>query len=648
MRPPFVVGKPKATSIHLKWPAACNVTDKTNETVANTNAGPDGSSNNNSSGGGCVAVDYELELDLNEPNDDNEEQHRQQQRVVEFQPKLVYVGPKTEYTVQALYPGRRYQLRVRACNSAGHGPWSDALICQTALAAPEPPQQLRLERCTSDSVSLTWQAPNSNNGSPVIQYRLHCARQSSSGEMPVAAASASSSSSSKQQTNSRRRRSSESTRSWLSSGSHDEDDRRARTCSDETTSSEFIPFQSISCGNVLNYELRSLEADTEYSFCVQAVNGIGASAPSGQVLIRTKPGPPDYPFNVTAEALSVSEIAVTWEMPNCHGRPVLGFNLEIAPAPSGLTIPVPLPADSFYHTVGSLLPETAYRVRVQAFNECGASSYSPAVRVVTLSPPPLPPYVELASATYNQLKLRWTDRRSGSSDLVNLVNDTVVYNLEIENKNGTFSPVYEGSSANCKVTRLTECTVYKFRARSVSRVGGAGPWSEPFHFKTLRMAPPPFKNQVRVTDVGETGATVDWPACKPNFADGDKLAYQVSLNPVARLPAVPEVKVVYPFPINSHKFSNLIPGTQYQVKIIPIRICNVDGLEVPGPAASVTFTTLAVPTTETVVEESAKARTMFGIFSAKLTDAQCAFVILFAFTALTIALACGIERFIKI
>ncbi|OUC47003.1 hypothetical protein D917_07258, partial [Trichinella nativa] len=160
---------------------------------------------------------------------------------------------------------------------------------------------------------------------------------------------------------------------------------------------------------------------------------------------------------------------------------------------------------------------------------------------------------------------------------------------------------------------------------------------------------------VRVTDVGETGATVDWPACKPNFADGDKLAYQVSLNPVARLPAVPEVKVVYPFPINSHKFSNLIPGTQYQVKIIPIRICNVDGLEVPGPAASVTFTTLAVPvkkrvvqTTETVVEENAKARTMFGKFSAKLTDAQCAFVILFAFTALTIALACGIERFIKI
>ncbi|KRZ12336.1 Fibronectin type III domain-containing protein 3B, partial [Trichinella zimbabwensis] len=645
MRAPFVVGKPKATSIHLKWSAACNVADKTN---TNSN-GADGSSSSSSSssGGGCV-VDYELELVLNKPNDHEQQKQQQQQDVEAVQPKLIYVGAKTEYTVQALSPGRHYQLRVRACNSAGHGPWSDALICQTALASPEPPQQLRLERCTSDSVSLAWQAPNSNNGSPVIQYRLHCARQSSlSGEMPVAASASSSS----KQVNSRRR-SSESTRSWLSSSSHDEDGRRVRTCSDET-SSEFTAFQSISCGNVLNYEVRSLEADTEYSFCVQAVNAVGASAPSAQVLIRTKPGPPDYPSNVTAEALSVSEIAITWEMPNCHGRPVLGFNLEIAPAPSGLMIPVLLPADSFYHTVGSLLPETAYRVRVQAFNECGPSSYSPAVRVVTLSPPPLPPYVELASATYNQLKLRWTDRRSGTSDLVNLANDTVVYNLEIENKNGTFSPVYEGSSANCKVTRLTECTVYKFRARSVSRVGGAGPWSEPFHFKTLRMAPPPFKNQVRVTEVGETGATVDWPACRPNFADGDKLAYQVSLNPVARLPAVPEVKVVYPFPTNSHKFSNLIPGTQYQVKIIPIRICNVDGVEVPGPAASVTFTTLAVPvkkrvvqTTETVVE-SARARTVFGQFSAKLTDAQCAFVILFAFTALTIALACGIERFIK-
>lgn len=51
----------------------------------------------------------------------------------------------------------------------------------------------------------------------------------------------------------------------------------------------------------------------------------------------------------------------------------------------------------------------SYRIRVQAVNAIGAGAFSAQAKVTTLSLPPSPPCLECSSATWNTIKLRWSE-----------------------------------------------------------------------------------------------------------------------------------------------------------------------------------------------------------------------------------------------
>ena len=95
---PKMQGKPRATSVHLRW-------------------------NYPQYDGGAPVSDFEVQMALS----DNSVQS-------------VYSGRELDAVVQGLQPGRSYIFQVRAVNKAGTGNWSDPLEVISGAGVPDHPK----------------------------------------------------------------------------------------------------------------------------------------------------------------------------------------------------------------------------------------------------------------------------------------------------------------------------------------------------------------------------------------------------------------------------------------------------------------------------------------------------------------------------
>ena len=86
-----------------------------------------------------------------------------------------FVGASGSSTIASsisdLYPGRRYQFRVRAVNVQGASEFSEpSLEFETALRPPSTPLQVKWASVSEHTVELKWLPPMSDGGAPVISY----------------------------------------------------------------------------------------------------------------------------------------------------------------------------------------------------------------------------------------------------------------------------------------------------------------------------------------------------------------------------------------------------------------------------------------------------------------------------------------------
>lgn len=58
------------------------------------------------------------------------------------------------------------------------GPWSDPLEIRSGSAPPDPPTAPQLVSRSGHTIACSWEEP-SNNGAPIIDYRLELAQGSS-------------------------------------------------------------------------------------------------------------------------------------------------------------------------------------------------------------------------------------------------------------------------------------------------------------------------------------------------------------------------------------------------------------------------------------------------------------------------------------
>ncbi len=73
--------------------------------------------------------------------------------------------------ITRLRPGRGYSFRARAQNGQGQGPWSQVLQGSTAADVPGVPSQPVCSKRTTSGVNVRWEAPEQENGAPVVSYR---------------------------------------------------------------------------------------------------------------------------------------------------------------------------------------------------------------------------------------------------------------------------------------------------------------------------------------------------------------------------------------------------------------------------------------------------------------------------------------------
>jgi predicted phage tail protein len=131
-----------------------------------------------------------------------------------------------------------------------------------------------------------------------------------------------------------------------------------------------------------------LAAGTTYRYSVTAVNAIGQSAPSAIVEAATTGA--TGPTNVTATAISVSRVQLTWDpVANATSYQVFA---AVSPGTPVFVTTVRAPATTFSHT--GLTAETTYAYQVRAVTPTGTSALSDVVTATTpaAEPPPPPPF----------------------------------------------------------------------------------------------------------------------------------------------------------------------------------------------------------------------------------------------------------------
>jgi hypothetical protein len=129
--------------------------------------------------------------------------------------------------------------------------------------------------------------------------------------------------------------------------------------------------------NSTSYVSTGLTPSTAYTYRVNAVNAVGASAYSNtstatSQTVVVSPTTPLAPTSLSAAAVSSTQIAINW---TDNSNNESGFNVEQLNGATW-TVVATLPANSTFFTATGLTPSTAYSYRVNAFNIIGPSGYS--------------------------------------------------------------------------------------------------------------------------------------------------------------------------------------------------------------------------------------------------------------------------------
>ncbi|MGH9785619.1 MAG: fibronectin type III domain-containing protein [Terriglobia bacterium] len=147
--------------------------------------------------------------------------------------------------------------------------------------------------------------------------------------------------------------------------------------------------------NVTTYNNTGLAASTTYRYRVLAFNAAGNSKFSNNAEATTQaappPTPPAAPSGLTAQAISYSQINLSWADNSSNET---GFRIErcvgtMASCSGGSFAPIAQVGSnvtSYNNT--SLASETAYTYRVQAYNAAGNSAFCTPVAATTPASPP--------------------------------------------------------------------------------------------------------------------------------------------------------------------------------------------------------------------------------------------------------------------
>uniref|UniRef100_A0A8B9XD67 Receptor-type tyrosine-protein phosphatase S n=1 Tax=Bos mutus grunniens TaxID=30521 RepID=A0A8B9XD67_BOSMU len=325
------------------------------------------------------------------------------------------------------------------------------------------------------------------------------------------------------------------------------------------------PYQIKEDITTTRYSIGGLSPNSEYEIWVSAVNSIGQGPPSESVVTRTgEQAPASAPRNVQARMLSATTMIIQWEEPVEPNGLIRGYG-SITPwsgAPVGNWQKHNVD-DSLLTTVGSLLEDETYTVRVLAFTSVGDGPLSDPIQVKTQQGVPGQPMNFRAEAkSETSIGLSWSPPRQESIIKYELLYREGDHGREVAR---TFDP-----ATAFVVDDLKPNTEYAFRLAARSPQG-LGAFTSVVRQRTL---------QSSRLSARSTAILVSWRPPPPDTHNGALVSYSVRYRPLGS--EDPQPKEV-----------NGIPPTTTQIllealdKWTEYRITAVAHTEVgPGPESS--------------------------------------------------------------
>ncbi|KAM4807561.1 receptor-type tyrosine-protein phosphatase delta isoform 12-T12 [Rhinophrynus dorsalis] len=142
------------------------------------------------------------------------------------------------------------------------------------------------------------------------------------------------------------------------------------------------------------YSVAGLSPYSEYEFKVVAVNNIGRGPPSEPVLTRTsEQAPSSPPRNVQARMLSSTTVLVQWEEPEEPNGQIQGYRVyhTMDPTQNINRWTKYNVVDSQITTIGNLVPQKTYSIKVLAYTSVGDGPLSNEIQVITQTGVPSQP-----------------------------------------------------------------------------------------------------------------------------------------------------------------------------------------------------------------------------------------------------------------
>ncbi len=386
---------------------------------------------------------------------------------------------RTSYTIMGLAPGTVYTIEVYTQNSDGFSTEPGELSQVTNVRVPDAPMNLRPTAITFDSITVSWDDPAEDGGTPITTYRI----------------------------------------SWV------DDPDTGGTLGPVTTTG-------------MSYTITGLEIVTNYRIAVAAGNRVGFGAVA-ELNTRTNAVAPEAPVLTVGNA-TLYTIEVMWTVPTSNGATITAFNVyhsvgenvDLAAVTPPIT-PISVPFDAragmpTNYRLTNLMPSTVYTVAVSAVNAIdeGPLSEADTMRTITSVVPSQPLNVTgpvVPEAT--RIAITWDAPAPAVDNNVGTITDYEIYWRTTNNLNlPSRSSRVDGSLRSFTIVDLNPNTAYYITVAAINDAGTSA-LSDVLESQTETAAPEAPQSLV-VTDRTLTSIEVAWQA--PLDDNGEEVtAYQV-------------------------------------------------------------------------------------------------------------------------
>ncbi|XP_039371130.1 receptor-type tyrosine-protein phosphatase S isoform X5 [Mauremys reevesii] len=282
------------------------------------------------------------------------------------------------------------------------------------------------------------------------------------------------------------------------------------------------PYQIKEDITTTRYSIGGLSPNSEYEIWVSAVNTIGQGPPSESVVTRTgEQAPASAPRSVQGRMLSGTTMIIQWEEPVEPNGQIRGYRVYYTMEPDQ---PVSNwqkhnVDDSLLTTVGSLLEDETYTVRVLAFTSVGDGPLSDPIQVKTQQGVPGQPMNFQAEArTETSIRVSWSPPRQ-----------EIITKYELSYREGdrgrevlkTFEP-----TTSFTVEGLKPNTEYVFRLAARSALG-LGAYTPEVRERTLQSKPSAPPQDIKCVSTRSTAILVSWRPPPAESQNGVLAGYSV-------------------------------------------------------------------------------------------------------------------------